>query len=167
MLATRRVCFARNMPGNTEVVFPLLPPALRRRRSRRLGACQEPHACSVSAGLATIAAHMVRATVCGRARRGDLLVSDWAVVTCATCLKAARPAGRGVFTAIAGSMALAYACPASVGAWLHATCTQEFERSKFGRRLLTSFPDLFRPLSCPRCGAPGADHRDNCDGGAR
>jgi hypothetical protein len=105
--------------------------------------------------------HMVRATVCGRARRGDSFTADWRHVRCPEC-EPRRPVPRSAClhchrVIVGNCMHLA-----RFGAWLHVECTSPFERSALGRHLLGAFRDLYRPLTCSGCGRPGPDHGPAC-----
>ena len=110
--------------------------------------------------------HMVRATICGRARRGDGLTHDWEAVRCHDCEQRHAEPTSGCLHChrpINGSCAHIQ----RFDAWLHADCIHAFERSPLGRHLRHYFPDLFEPARCPRCGTPGAKHDPTCRGGAR
>jgi hypothetical protein len=108
--------------------------------------------------------HMVRATVCGRARRGDSFTADWQAVRCSDC-DIRRPVARSnclhCHRPIPGSCAHIH----RLNAWLHADCIPAFERSPLGRHLKAFFLNLYGSPKCPRCGRPGEDHGPGCKGG--
>lgn len=110
--------------------------------------------------------HMVRATVCGRARRADAFTADWTACTCPDCALR-RPAARS--HCLHCHLPVDGRCVhiARFKAWLHGECTDGFERSPLGRHLRQYFPDLLHPPKCPRCGTPGGNHDQGCRGGAR
>ena len=130
--------------------------ALRPRVRPSVGSCAEAGRMFVPI-VESSPAHMVRSTVCGHARRQDRLVSNWPAVTCAACLRS-RPAAAWCLHChqpVRGSCLRL----ARVGAWLHATCSQAFERSPLCRALLAAIPDLFQPARCSRCGRPRPESR--------
>ncbi|HZL19691.1 MAG TPA: hypothetical protein VFG23_18300 [Polyangia bacterium] len=104
---------------------------------------------------------MVRATVCGRGRRGDGFTSDWNVARCEDCALR-RPIDRShclhCHRPIGGNCIHLQ----RFGAWLHAECESDFKRSPLGRHLHATFPDLYHPQKCSRCGRPGKDHGSGC-----
>ena len=104
---------------------------------------------------------MVRATVCGRGRRGDRFTGDWASVACPDCelrrLGSPHPCLH-CHLPVTGSCIHIH----RFNAWLHADCGRAFEQSPLGRHLKASFPDLFGPAKCPRCGRPGENHGPTC-----
>jgi hypothetical protein len=105
--------------------------------------------------------HMVRATACGRARRGDGFTSDWSVVRCPDC-EVHRPVRRSRCSYCFGVIAGACLSLGRFGLWLHHDCADPFKASPLGRYLFLAFPDLFYPTKCSHCGRPGPDHGPAC-----
>ena len=106
---------------------------------------------------------MVRASACGRARRGDAFTADWTAVRCADCHQR-RPADRVSCIHCNGPVDGSCLHLARIDRWLHVACRAEFERSRLGRHLLTAFPRLYDPERCSKCGEPGPDHGPGCRG---
>jgi len=115
-------------------------------------------------GMADRPIHMVRATVCGRARRGDGFTGDWDAARCDDCALR-RPSKRSHCLHCHRPIGGQCIHLQRFAAWLHADCEPDFKRSALGRYLNAAFPDLYHPRKCLKCGRPGVDHGPDCKAG--